>query len=150
MLTFSIKVKSKRLLLIFIMILTVFLIFIEFLSNQVSTSEKVLDNEQRVNFINNLNIKILEEPVEVKEIIIPNKFSDVYEKYNQIQLLAGYDLKLYNGQKATLYKYATPEHNGDFIYVNLIILNGRIIGGDISSVKINGSILPLKEQKIET
>lgn len=142
----TVKIKSKKLLIVFLIILITFLFLLELLSFYANKSPLIIDNEQRVAFINSLNLSVLEEPVEYKQIIIPEKFSEVYLKYNQVQLAAGYDLSLYKGKTADFYKYITPEENGEFMYVNIIIFKGKIIGGDISSAKINGSMLPLKEQ----
>lgn len=141
----TVNIKNKKLLIVFLIILITFLFSLELLSIKSSNDTKIIDNEQRVSFIKGLNVDILEEPVEQKQIIIPEKFSDVYLKYNQIQLAAGYDLTLYKGKTADFFKYATPEENGEYRYVNIIIFNGKIIGGDISSAKINGFMLPLKE-----
>lgn len=146
----TVKIKNKRLLLVFLIILTAFFLVLEAVSVVSAKKPEILDNESRVNFINSLGISVREEPVEQKEIIIPQVFNDVYLKYNLMQLSAGYDLSLYKGKTATLFKYATTQENNDSIFVNLIICNGLIIGGDISSAKINGFILPLKEYKSET
>ena len=146
----TINIKNKRLLLVFLIILTAFFFVLEALSIISAKQTKIIDNESRVNFINSLNVNVKEEPVEQKDIIIPQIFNDVYLKYNQLQLSAGYDLSIYKGKKATLFKYTTEEENGDCIFVNLIICEGCVIGGDISSAKINGFMLPLKEYKSET
>lgn len=123
---------------------------LEALSLVSATQTKIFDNESRINFIKSLNIDIIEEPIEEKEILIPLEFNNVYSKYNQLQLSAGYDLSLYKGKTAKLYKYKTVLQNGEYLFVNLIILDGYIIGGDISSLKINGFMLPLEEYKGET
>ena len=43
------------------------------------------DNAQRVAYLNSLGWEVKEEPVEEQTITIPREFSDVYEKYNEIQ-----------------------------------------------------------------
>lgn len=144
------KIKNKRLLLVFLIILTAFLFVLETLSIVSNDQIVIKDNISRVNFINSLGLKVKEEPVEKKNIIIPQAFNEVYLKYNQLQKSAGYDLSIYKGEKATLFKYTTEAHSDDLLYVNLIVLNGKIIGGDISSAKINGFMLPLKEYNSET
>lgn len=142
----TVKIKSKKLLIVFLIILILFIFLLEFISVNSKKFPQILDNEQRVNFIKGLNLNVSEEPIEQKQIIIPEKFSDVYLSYNQIQLSAGYDLSLYKGKTADLYKYFISEENGDKKYVNLIIFNGKVIGGDISTIGINGYMSPLKEQ----
>lgn len=111
---------------------------------------KIIDNSSRINFIKNLGIIPNEDLIEEKELFIPEKFTDVWEIYNAVQRSAGYDLSLFSGKSAKLYKYEIPNFNKDLnAYVNLIVLDGKVIGGDISSTELNGFMLPLKELKIE-
>ena len=77
----------------------------------------------------------------VKEIVIPEEFSDVYMKYNGLQRSAGYDLMPYRGRKATVYTYRVTD--AEDTVINLIVSDGKIIGGDISSVRIDGEMKPL-------
>ena len=50
-------------------------------------------------FISNFGWEIRSEPDEIREIIIPVEFDDVYNKYNEIQLSQGYDLREYSGER---------------------------------------------------
>ncbi len=98
-------------------------------------------NKKRLSFISSLRLGQCDTTPTEKAITVPTVFSGAYESYNGIQKAAGYDLSTYKGRKATLYTYALS--NGDYT-VNLIVLNGRIIGGDISDAEYGGDILPLK------
>lgn len=102
-------------------------------------------NRMRVDFIKGLGLSPQEECIGVKEIVIPERFGEVYTNYNALQDKAGYDLEPYKGSNATVYTYSveTPDgYSGDTV-VNLIVYNGRIIGGDVSSRALNGFMLPL-------
>lgn len=80
-------------------------------------------------------------PLEVVEFIIPEVFNDVYERYNALQKEAGYDLSFYKGKKCMRYTYVIPSVNAR---ANIIVYNGKIIGGDISGITIDGVMIPLK------
>ena len=97
--------------------------------------------KKRLAFIENLGITVFGEP-SVKEITIPESFSDVYENYNKMQEKAGFDLSKYKGETAKIYSY--KEKDKDRI-VNLIVCKGMLIGGDISETKLSGEMLPLME-----
>ena len=98
-------------------------------------------NAQRCGFARDLGVTPDETAVSVKEIVIPEEFSDVYMKYNGLQRSAGYDLMPYRGRKATVYTYGVTD--AEDTVINLIVSDGKIIGGDISSVRIDGEMKPL-------
>ena len=79
-----------------------------------------------------------ENDAEVKEITIPTEFDDVYNTYNELQKEAGYDLLPYAGEKCEVYTYELLNHPFGECRANIIVRRGRIIGGDISSVNIDG------------
>lgn len=58
-------------------------------------SLKASTAEERIAFLSQYGWSVEEEPLEVKEIIIPAEFDDVYEKYNAIQKEQGFDLMSY-------------------------------------------------------
>ena len=103
-------------------------------------------NAQRVSYIKALSLTPDEDGAESKNVTIPLVFSTVYENYNELQKKAGYDLTAYKGAEAVIYTYPggkIKSDNNDEYYVNLIVYNGRIIGGDISSRNFYGEMLPL-------
>ena len=80
------------------------------------------------------------------EIKIPEDFGEIYKKYNDTQLKAGFDLTDYSGQKATMYTYSVSNYKDlKGVYANLIVVNDKIVGGDISSIENGGFTLPLLE-----
>lgn len=92
-----------------------------------------------------LGLEVAEESASTRCIYIPQRFSDVYENYNELQNSAGYDLSAFKGCEVTVYTYEikTPEgYSGDCV-VNLMVYRDRIIGGDISSSQLDGFMLPL-------
>lgn len=75
---------------------------------------------------------------EIKDVIIPSEFDPVYENYNLIQLESGYDLTPYKGCRCVMYTYEILNHPFGPVRGNVLTYEGRVIGGDISSVNING------------
>lgn len=98
-------------------------------------------NAMRCEYVSGLGYSVDETAVSEKEIVVPEVFSDVYTKYNEIQKKAGFDLTLYKGKKAVVYTYRL---NGEEdTVINLIVSDKYIIGGDVSSVRIDGEMKPL-------
>lgn len=98
-------------------------------------------NALRCEYVSGLGYSVDETAVSEKDIVVPEVFSDVYTKYNEIQKKAGFDLTLYKGKKAVVYTYRL---NGEEdTVINLIVSDKYIIGGDVSSVRIDGEMKPL-------
>ena len=100
-------------------------------------------NALRIEYISGLGYTADETAVSVKEIVIPESFSDVYSKYNRLQQTAGFDLTRHKGDNACVYTYRLSDSEDTVI--NLMVSDNIIIGGDISSVRIDGemkSLLP--------
>ena len=109
---------------------------------------RVKTNEDRVKFLENLGWEIDPEPVAVTEVLIPKDFSDVYQKFNELQLEQGYDLSAYQGKKATIYAYRIRNYAGfdGTVVAELYVANDHIIGGDIHSLALDGFMHGLKRR----
>lgn len=101
-------------------------------------------NEKRVSYIKSLGIEPEDSEVSFKEITIPAEFSDVYKEYNSLQKKAGFDLSRYKSKPAVIYTYGIAGSNS---FVHLIVFDGKIIGGDIAEVNLNGQMKPLLKLK---
>lgn len=86
---------------------------------------------------------VSEKPYEVVEFTIPETFNAVYERYNNLLKESGYDLSPYKGKKCKRYTYLIPSENAR---ANIIVYDGKIIGGDISGITIDGIMLPIKSK----
>ena len=95
----------------------------------------------RIAFISALGYSVSASSEEETTIKIPMEFNDVYENYNEIQKQAGTDLYNYRGAECTRYTYLCG--NDSNTRINLIVFEGKIIGGDISSVALDGYMEPL-------
>lgn len=86
---------------------------------------------------------VSERPYEVVEFTIPETFNDVYTRYNNLLKENGYDLSLYKGKTCKRYTYLIPSENAR---ANIIVHDGKIIGGDISEITLDGFMLPIKNK----
>ena len=84
---------------------------------------------------------VSEKPYEVVEFTIPEEFNAVYERYNALLKESGYDLAPFKGKKCKRYTYLIPSQNAR---ANIIVHDGKIIGGDISGITLDGMMLPIK------
>ncbi len=82
-----------------------------------------------------------ENPIVVAEFVIPENFIKVYERDNNMLKENGYDLTPYKGKKCKRYTYLIPSEN---IRANILVCDGKIIGGDISGITLDGIMIPIK------
>lgn len=109
-------------------------------------------NEKRVAFLKSLGWEVDEEPVEIVEVVIPQTFNAVYKNYNEIQKAQGFDLTKYRGARAKRWTYNVKNYPGaaEGIHANLLIYKNKLIGGDVSSVAINGFMQGLSPNSTKT
>lgn len=98
---------------------------------------------ERTAFLSQYGWKINEDPVEVSEIIIPSEFNETYSAYNEMQKNQGLDLEIYKGKRAKKWVYEVknyPDYAADSgcIRATLLVYEGIVIGGDVSSIELNG------------
>lgn len=96
-------------------------------------------NEERVAFLSQFGWKVNAEPVETKDVTIPQKFDDVYDNYNRIQKDQGLDLTPYAGKTCKQWVYAVTNYpqNPD-VRATMLIYGNRVIAGDLSTVALDG------------
>lgn len=147
----SVKTTRKKLLLIGGIVIFVFVLLGIIISgfgteaetftvNGAEYSLKAHDNEDRRAFLTQFGWESSEEPVEVVDIRIPAEFNDVYTKYNDLQKSQGFNLEKYTDTRVKRCTYEIKNYPGETegVRANLLIFNGLVIGGDISSVALDG------------
>ena len=134
----TLKLTPKRIFGIVLLLVGIIVISVPFVSNHTSEAQSVsavisakTDSERRA-YLSKYGYKLASD-CEQKEITIPKKWNDVYNSYNQIQKNQGFDLTDYKGQKATLYTYTVTNYKGkgDCIVADMLVCEGKLIGGDI-------------------
>ena len=103
---------------------------------------KVADASGRLKFLSQFGWEVEQDPVEVREVIIPAEFDAAYEKYNEMQKEHGLDLSKYCAKRAKRWTYEVKNYPGyegsDLVQVNIFVLDGVVIGGDVCSLETNG------------
>lgn len=110
---------------------------------RLSGGNEIIDgstNQMRIAFINQCGWETDVTHCELTEVRIPVNFDDVYEQYNRIQIMQGFDLRPYRAHSVKKYTYYIKNYYSDSvgvsvpdIYANLLVDDGRIIGADITS-----------------
>ena len=110
------------------------------LNTNVSTSAK--STQDHILFLNAFGYNVVEKPVQIQEIIIPEVFSPDYEKYNEYQKLSGFDLSEYKNYRVKKYTYKVLDYSDsdDEVVANIIVYGDKVIGGDISSTVLGGFV----------
>lgn len=82
------------------------------------------------------------EPLEIREVRLPEEFDDVYQNYNAIQRGQGFDLTPYAGKRVKRWTFTITNYPGEpedgVIRANVLVWRGKIIGGDVCSVRLDG------------
>lgn len=111
-------------------------------SNDGSLNLKASTHEDRMSFVSQFGWEVEEEPIEIKEIIIPTEFDDTYNAYNQIKKEQSFDLLEYAGERAKRWTYIVKNYEGyenkESIHINILVHDGIVIGGDVCSVELDG------------
>ncbi len=151
---FVLSFKSKKFKIITALILAAFIILFAlsyvyysvsktgYSVDNISVNNTAEDMSEILDFISRFGYSVKNEPDEIKEVVIPFEFNDVYENYNDIQKNQGYDLTEYAGKRVKSWTFTVtdyPEYeNTDYIKIHILIFEGKVIGGDVCSVKSDG------------
>lgn len=149
MFVYSVKSsKIKMVLLITVIVLAIGALFLlsrgdKSAANDGGISLKAGNAEERIAFLSQFGWEVKEDPVEVTEILIPAEFDQTYENYNKIQKGQDLDLSLYAGKRVKRWTYEIKNYPGyenkdGTVQANILVFNGLVIGGDISSLELNG------------
>lgn len=96
-------------------------------------------NGERLAFLAGYGWEAEEEPVELREVVIPDEFDDVYLRYNEVQKAQGMDLLPYAGKTCSQWIYNVTNYpSEETVHASILVLDGKIIGGDLSSTEIDG------------
>ncbi len=110
-------------------------------------------NAERIAFINECGWQTEMTHCELTEVRIPVNFDDVYEEYNDLQLMQGFDLRPYRAHSVKKYTYYITNYRENAsaadadIFANLLVEDGKIIGADISSAEAGSFVTVLKYEK---
>lgn len=102
-------------------------------------------NEERVSFFSQFGWQVDTEPVEIKDVVIPTEFNDVYINYNNIQKEQGLDLAPYAGKTCRQWIYAVKNYpQVPEVRATILVLENKVIGGDLSTAELDGFMTGFK------
>lgn len=147
MFVFSIRPKKKTVLAVLAVIIIAASLFIVLAAGKnASASAKPQNevflntNEERREFLRRFGWETSEEPIEIAAVTIPAEFNDVYESYNEIQKAQGFNLEPLKGKPAKRFTYQVKNYPNvsDEVRADLLISDGRLIGGDVMTTRMDG------------
>ncbi len=152
MLIFSMKWTVKKALVALAGLVVLVLVAIWALGGFSSESAPLVNTaEERLSFIAKLGWEADPESESERDVIIPETFDEIFESYNALQKKAGFDLEDYKGKTVKKYTYQILNYpsaeKDDIIKADLLVLDGKVIGGDIYSPRLDGFIIGLEARR---
>ena len=143
------KVDLKKILIVLAALAVLILALLRFSggsSRETAGGAPLNTNDGRVEFLAELGWQAAASPVESTQVKIPQQMSEVFSRYNALQLSQGYDLSKYAGKQVMRYVYRIDNFPGatEPVYATLLMYKNQVIGGDITDTSPGGKIRPLK------
>lgn len=147
----TLKLKPRALFGIALALTGVIVIAITFISNHfgANTGAKTISavvsastDLERRDFLQSYGWEIADD-CEEKTLVIPEKWNNVYNDYNEVQINQGFDLSDYKGRTVTLYTYTVTnyENLSEGVVADLLVCDGTLIGGDICNTSASDGFL---------
>lgn len=146
MLVMTAKVDKKKIAVIFAIVVVAIAALVLLLSGgrdaEPTASTAVSNNDARVAFLKGFGWDVTTSPVESSQVRIPEKSTEVYERYNALQKSQGYDLTAYAGKTVMRYVYKINNYPGatEPVYATLLVYKNQVIGGDVTNTAAKGKI----------
>lgn len=150
MMVMTAKVDMKKILLglaaVAVLVLALILLLGGGADSAQTSAPTASSNDARVKFLTDFGWEVTTSPVESSQVKIPDKTSDVFERYNALQKTQGYDLSKYAGKKVMRYVYKVNNCPGatEPVYATLLVYKNQVIGGDITDTAAKGRIRGFK------
>ena len=152
MMVMTAKVDKKKIALVLVAVLVLVVGLVLLLGGKddtptaVTTAASVVGNDDRVHFLNGFGWEVTNSPTESSQVRIPEKASEVFDRYNELQKSQGYDLSRYTGQTVMRYVYKVNNYPGatEPVYATLLISKNQVIGGDVTNTAAKGVIQGFK------
>ena len=149
MLIRSFKIRRPRIWLVVLAVLAAAaVVFLLITGIRGSKVHKLDSEDRRQAFLHEMGWEIPERFEQVKTVLIPEDWDEVYLNYNKLQKQQGFDLSPYKGMQVQIYTYKVlnyPSHVGEEgIECHLMISDGQLIGGDVCSTALDGFMQGLR------
>ena len=150
MMVMTAKVDLKKIILILAgiaaVIVALILIFGGSSETAATSAPSLATNDARVQFLKDFGWEVTASPLQSTQVKIPEEMSDVFRRYNALQLSQGYDLQSFAGKTVMRYVYEVnnyPEAT-EKVLATLLVHKGKVIGGDITDTAPGGKICGFK------
>ena len=150
MMVMTAKVDKKKILIgiaaALVLIIAAFTFFGGKGEDTTPTAATVSSNDARVEFLKGFGWDVANTPVESSQVRIPDKSSEVYDRYNALQKSQGYDLSPYAGKNVMRYVYKINNYPNatEPVYATILVYKNQIIGGDVTDTAARGHIRGFK------
>ena len=106
----------------------------------------VATNDARVQYLTDYGWEVVNSPVQTNLVRSPSEITEVYQRYNALQMSQGFDLTQYAGKTATRYVYEIENYPNasDPVYATLLVYKDQVIGADITDTSANGVVQGLE------
>ena len=87
-----------------------------------------------------------------ENVYIPQEFDDVYNRYNRLQRMCGFDLYKYRRKGVIRYTFRAlnfPGAEDAEVFVNILVYDGKMIGGDCMTVALDGFMVPIDRRFLD-
>ena len=131
------KISALTAVLLLFVMVCVYIIptFLDFKTTSLNDKFLIKNTEKgRHDFISSLGYTADDKPYLEENFNIPQKFSETFESYNELQKSQGLDLEAFKGKTAKKFTYRITNFKDKTmtVYINLFIFDGRVIAGDIN------------------
>lgn len=116
---FSVKTSKRQilsLLLCVVMLIAILVVVIVWpakdASAEVFQPVAAADDAQRIAFLRSLGYETAADSAQVREVLIPDEFDDVFTRYNDVQKAADMDLEPYRGRRMKCWTYEITNYPG--------------------------------------
>ena len=146
MVVMTAKVNKKRILLVLgaLIALIVLLCMITGGKEDSAQTEPVSlrTNDARVQYLEDCGWDVVVSPVKTQQVLIPTDSSEVFGRYNALQISQGFDLTKYAGKTVMQYVYEIENYPNasDPVYATLLLYDNRVIGGDVTDTSAGGVV----------
>ena len=109
-------------------------------------------NEERIAFLATHGWSVSSEQIEILEVIIPEKFDEIYTTYNEMQIAQGFDLSNVAGRRCKRYSYRVENYPNteEPVRAHVLVYKDKIIGGDVTSEIAGGFMHGLTMPQAQT
>ena len=113
---------------------------------ETSSFENIENIHDRVRCAYSLGWNVEKGSETVRNVFIPSEMTEEMQVYNEMQKMCGFDLTDYMGKSVKVYTYRIldfPSTSPVNAFLNLIICNEKLIGGDCTVDEYDDLYLPL-------